>query len=109
MKIKNFKFILLVSVILSGLMFAGYFFVHGKEGSFGLRIQNQVQASESYRAASISKETILVLLAVGIIGALGVSRKKRDSISPSQEKETSTPEDHQHLNAGDQGPIAKKL
>ena len=46
--------------------------------------QEPSQVSESYAAASLSKGTILFLLAVGVIGALGVSRTKKDIKGPTQ-------------------------
>ena len=41
--------------------------------------QDRDRTAESYEAASMSKSTILLLLAVGVIGALGVNRKKKGS------------------------------
>ena len=84
MKINNLTFILLLGVILSGLMIAGYVSVQDKEETFRLGSQNQSQTSEHYAAASISKGTVLLLLAVGVIGALGVSRTKNSTGSPAQ-------------------------
>jgi DMSO reductase anchor subunit len=78
MKINNLTFVLLLSIILSALVVAGYVFVHHQDETARLENPNQAKASESYATASISKETILFLLAAGIIGVLGVSRKKKD-------------------------------
>ena len=39
--------------------------------------QEPINVPRTYTAASISKGTLLLLLAVGIIGALGVSRKRK--------------------------------
>ena len=47
------------------------------------RDHHEERAPESYKTASISKSTILLLLAVGVIGALGVSRKKNGNGSYS--------------------------
>lgn len=84
MKINNLTFILLLVVILSGLTIAGYVSVHDEAGAPGSGSQNQTQTSEIYASASIPKGTMLLLLAVGVIGALGVSRTKRGIISPAQ-------------------------
>lgn len=100
MKIKKLTYVLLLGVILSGLMTAGYVSVHDKEGSPGLTNQNQAATSENYAAASISKGTILFLLAVGVIGFLGVSRKRKDSAGTVQKKGTNSVADPQNLNAG---------
>jgi hypothetical protein len=87
MKIKKLTYVLLLSVILSGLMTAGYVSTHDKKESFRLGNQNQAAASESYAAASISKGTILFLLAVGVIGFLGVSRKRKSNVGNAQKNE----------------------
>ena len=100
MKIKKLTYVLLLSVILSGLMAAGYVSTYDKKESPRLGNQNHAAASESYAAASISKGTILFLLAVGVIGFLGVSRKKKSSVGNVQKNETNRTPDSQHLNAG---------
>jgi hypothetical protein len=60
--------------------------------------QNQFQIPESYNADSVSKGTILLLLAVGVIGVLGISRKKRGLGSPAQGSQLDRESDHQNLN-----------
>jgi len=100
MKIKKFTYLLLLSVILSGLMAAGYVSTHDKKESSKLENQNQATASESYTAASISKGTILFLLAVGVIGFLGVSRKRKEGAGTAQENKTDRAPGSQDLNAG---------
>ena len=83
MKIKKLIIILFIGIILSGLM-TGVFILDGEMNAVPGRIdQNQAQTTGSYASASISKGTILLLLAVGVIGALGVSRQKKDSRSDS--------------------------
>jgi hypothetical protein len=108
MKITNLTFILLLGVILSGLTVAGYVSVHDEKETSRLGTQNQAQATENYTAASISKGTILFLLAVGIIGVLGVSRKKSDIVSSAQKNKIKSSPDHQNLNAGRQESVGKK-
>jgi hypothetical protein len=98
MKIKNLIFFALISVILSGLTTIVYISVFNKEETTRLFDQNQVNVSETYSAASISEGTILMLLAVGVIGVLGVSRKKKDIADPAQENEINTAHDHKYLN-----------
>jgi len=100
MKIKKLTYVLLLSVILSGLMAAGYVSTHDKKESSKLENQKQATASESYAAASISKGTILFLLAVGVIGFLGVSRKRKEGVGTAQENETDHKPGSQNLNAG---------
>jgi preprotein translocase subunit SecY len=96
MKIKNLIFFTLISVILSGLTTIVFVSVFDKEETTRLFDQNQVKVPETYSAASISEGTILLLLAVGVIGVLGVSRK--DIANPAQEKELNRAPDHQYLN-----------
>ena len=98
MKIKNLIFFLLIGTLLSGLVTAGFISVHDKEEVSEQIKQNQFQVPESYNAASVSKGTILLLLAVGLIGVLGISRRKREHGSPVQRKETNREPDHQNLN-----------
>jgi hypothetical protein len=109
MKISNFTFILLLGVILLGLMAAGYVSVHDMEETSKLGSQHNARTSEGYAAASISKGTILLLLVVGVIGALGVSRKKKDSGGSDQKNETPSTPSQQNLDVGKQKPIVKKL
>ena len=98
MKIKNLIFFLLIGTLLSGLITAGFISVHDKEEVSEQIKQKQFQVPESYNAASVSKGTILLLLAVGLIGVLGISRRKREHGSPVQRKETNREPDHQNLN-----------
>jgi hypothetical protein len=98
MKIKNLIFFLLIGAILSGLVTAGFISVHDKEAISQQINQNQFQVPESYDAASFSKGTILLLLAVGLIGVLGISRRKREHGSPAQRNGTNKEADYQNLN-----------
>jgi len=83
MKINRLIFFLFVGVILPGLM-TGAFILGGERGAVSGQIdQNRTQTTESHEASSISKGNILLLLAVGVIGALGVSRQKKDFGSDS--------------------------
>jgi F0F1-type ATP synthase assembly protein I len=98
MKIKNLIFFLFISILLSGLAFAVFNTVHGKEEISKQINQNPPQVPENYNAASVSKGSILLLLAVGIIGVLGISRKKKEIGNPAQRNGTNTADDHQNLN-----------
>jgi hypothetical protein len=108
MKINNLTFILLLSVILSGLIIAGFIFVNDKAETSNSAGQIIAPPSESYSTAAISKGTLLVLLAVGVIGVLGVSRKKKDIPDAAHKNATSSAVDRQTLKAGAQEPIVKK-
>jgi hypothetical protein len=72
MKIKNFIFFVFISAILSGLIGIVFISAHNYK-----EISMQINPN-SYQPASISKGTILLLLAVGVIGVLGISRKKKN-------------------------------
>jgi hypothetical protein len=98
MKIKNLIFFLLIGTLLSGLVTAGFISVHDKEEVSEKIKQNQFPVPESYNAASVSKGTILLLLAVGVIGVLGISRKKRGLGSPAQRNGTNREPGHQNSN-----------
>ena len=78
MKIKTFIFITLIGIILSGLSTIMLMPVFDKKENTGLIDQEPLQVPQTYTAASMSKGTILMLLAVGIVGALGVSRTKKN-------------------------------
>jgi hypothetical protein len=88
-------------------MTAGYVSVHDKEETSRLGSQNQSQISGSYAAGSISKGTILLLLAVGVIGALGVSRTKNNSRSPAQRNAIHRASDYENANEERQKLITK--
>jgi len=79
MKIKTFIFIVLIGVILSGLATVVFTSVFDRKETVGLIDQGQPQIPQTYTAASMSKGTVLMLLTVGIVGALGVSRTKKDN------------------------------
>ena len=84
MKIKTFIFITLIGIILSGLSAIMLMPVFDKKENTGLIDQEPLQVPQTYTAASMSKGTILMLLAVGIVGALGVSRTKKNTKGPAQ-------------------------
>jgi hypothetical protein len=98
MKIKNLIFLTLTSVILSGLATIVFISVLDKEETTRLFDQDQVEVPETYSAASISKGTILLLLTVGVIGVLGVSRKRKNIVNPAHKNEINRALDRRHLN-----------
>jgi hypothetical protein len=78
MKINRFIYFLLVGVILSGII-AGVLILGAEMNTIpGPIDQSLLPTAGGYASASISKGTILLLLAVGVIGALGVGRQKKD-------------------------------
>jgi len=106
MKINRLIFFLFVGIMLSGLMAGVFIFVDEREVAPGRITQKQNQTTESHATASISKGTILLLLVVGVIGALGVSRQKKSTGSDSHSnptdragKNTNVNEDRQKLMA----------
>ena len=88
MKINRFIFFLFVGVILSGII-AGVLILGAEMNTISVPIdQSPGPTAEGYASASISKGTILLLLAMGVIGALGVSRQKKDSGSNANRNAT---------------------
>jgi hypothetical protein len=98
MKTKNLIYLLMMGILLSGLIAAGFISVHNKEKISKQINQNQFQIPQRYNPASISKGTILLLLAVGVIGVLGVKRKKKEPGNPAQKNEISREPDNHNLN-----------
>ena len=74
----KFLIILLLcfGIILLGLIAGEFLPVDDHEAPSGQFDRNRDRTPESNEAAPIPKGTVLMLLAVGVIGALGVSRKK---------------------------------
>ena len=95
MKINLLITFLFVGVIVSGLMTSA-FILGGDRRAISKQIdQNQVQPNDSYVAASISEGTILLLLVVGIIGVLGINRKKKNLDITTQRNGTSIGSENQ--------------
>ena len=77
MKIKTFALCAVISVVIIGLLTL-IILLHTTESEISqLSNQNQISYPETYASTSISKGTILLLLAVGVIGVLGVARKMK--------------------------------
>ncbi len=98
MKIKNLIFFLLISILLPGLFIEGFISVHDKEEIYMPINQSPLQVPESYNAASVSKGAVLLLLAVGVIGVLGISRKRKELGIPAQRNETNREPNLQNMN-----------
>ena len=109
MKIKNFIFFVLISVILSGLTTIVFISVLDKEETTRLFDQNQVDVPENYSAASISEGTILLLLAVGVIGAVGVSRQKKSTGGDSHSNLNDRAGENANVNEGRQKLMTRNL
>ena len=90
MKIKSLSFIALISMIICGIGVLRFLEVHNKLVILRHSHQHQIPEPNRYRSVSISKSTALLLLAVGIIGALSVSRKKKNKRSPAQHNKPQT-------------------
>jgi hypothetical protein len=108
MKINNLAFFLLLSIILSGLMIAGYIFVHDKAETSNSVGQILAPAAKSYSTTAIPTGTLLALLVVGVIGVLGVSRKKEDAFSSIHKNATNSAAELHATKTGAQEPIVKK-
>ncbi len=98
MKIKSFSLFAIIGVIIIGLMILLIVQRPHESEISQLNNQNQISVPESYMAAPISKGTILLLLVAGVIGVLGVSRKKKDSGSHAQNNEIPQATGHHNLN-----------
>lgn len=102
MKIKNLIFFILISAILTGLLVFSLISVDNKLSISRLNDDNQVSAPGNYATASISKGTILLLLIVGVIGFLGVSRKKKETGGVAQNNRSDAAADNQDFNLDEQ-------
>lgn len=95
MKISKLIFFALTSVILSGLTAIAIVSIFDKQETARMFEQERINVPETYSTASISKGALLLLLAVGIIGALGVSRKRKIAQGPVQNNEDDTPAENE--------------
>ena len=88
MKIRTPAFIALISMIVCGVGILGFLMIRSRPIVSGHDLAHQVQQSDSDSSAPISLSAALLLLAVGIAGVLGVSRKKNDNSSTAQHTAT---------------------
>jgi len=77
MKIHHLIIFAFSGAILLGLTAGVFISADHPEKLFARFDQNRDRTPENYAAASISKGSILSLLVVGVIGALGVNRKRK--------------------------------
>ncbi len=92
MKIKKPAFIALFSIIIGGIGILGFLQISNRPVVPRHSLQHQI-AEPDDRSASISLSKVLLLLAVGISGALSVRRKKNNKKKSAQKKEPQTTPD----------------
>lgn len=102
MKFKSVSLYAIILIVIGGLV--GFLILSRPVESEISKLKNesQISAPRSSAAASISKGTILLLLAVGVIGALGIGRKKEDKQSNRQNNVIFQARGHQDLKEGRQ-------
>lgn len=100
MKINHLIIYLFAGVIFLRLMAGVFLPDDGRDALFSGLNETRAQNSQSYEAASISEGTILLLLAVGVIGALGVSRKKKGTGNRSHRNPTDRSLENPDMNEG---------
>ena len=98
MKTTRHKFVLTIGIILLGFFVVAHIAINDKKKMAPQIMENEVPVSKSYNAASISEGTILLLLAAGVIGALVISRKKKDVSSAAKRNESPVGPDNRNLN-----------
>jgi uncharacterized protein HemX len=85
MKIKNLAYMASISVLIIGSGVLGFLEIRKKLTTQHQGRQHHQAAPHSNPSNSIPKSTILVLLAVGVVGVLIVRRKKKTKESPLQQ------------------------
>ena len=90
MKTKTLAFIVLISMIICGIGILRFLELHNRSVILRHSYQDRIPQLNSDRLISISKSTALALLAVGVIGALSVRRKKKNKRSPVQHNKPQT-------------------
>jgi F0F1-type ATP synthase assembly protein I len=93
MKIKNLAYIAPISILILGGGALGFLEIHKKAVIPNQSRQYQQAAPHSKLSVSIPKSVILILLAVGVVGVLSVSRKKNSKGNPAQQKKLQTASD----------------
>ena len=86
MKIKNLAYIASISVLVIGGGALGFLEMRKKPVIPRYGRQHHLTAPNNIPAVSIPKSTVLILLAVGIIGVLSIRRKKKTIKSAAQNK-----------------------
>jgi uncharacterized protein HemX len=93
MKIKKPAFIALTSMAICGIGVFGFLGIRNKTVILRDSFQHQIPEPENDRSAPISISTALLLLAVGVSGALSVRRKKKNKRRSAQKNEPQTTSD----------------
>ena len=94
MKIKNLSFIALISMTICGIGILKFLDIRNTSGIPSPSDQHQVPEPNSDRSVSPSKSMTLLLLAVGLIGALSVRRKNKNKRGPAQHNRSQLRSDH---------------
>jgi hypothetical protein len=93
MKLNTISLIASISLAIFGMGVLGFFVIHTKLLNLRFAHQHQKLESDSQFPIPISKGTILLLLAVGIINPLSAHHKNKTSRSTSQTKSPQKPDD----------------
>jgi hypothetical protein len=84
MKIKNLSFIALISITVCGIGILKFLDIRNTSVILSHSDQHQISEPNSDRSALLPKSMTLLLLAVGVIGALSVRRRNKNRRSPAQ-------------------------
>ena len=90
MKIKNLAYIAPITILILGGGILGFLEIHKKAVISNQSHQHHQAAPHNQPSVSILKSTILILLAVGFVGVLGVRRKKNTKENTAQQKKLHT-------------------
>lgn len=90
MKIKKPAFIAFISMIICGIGVIAFLEIGNRPLIQRHSLEHQTLKPDGNRSASISIDTVLLLLAVGISGALSVRRKKTNDKSSAHKTEAQT-------------------
>ena len=93
MKIKNLAYIAPIGILIFGGGILGFLELHKKAVIPNQSRQHHQAASHNKPSVLIPKGTILILLAMGVVGVLSVRRKKNSKESPPQQKKLQTVSD----------------
>lgn len=94
MKIKNLSFIALISMTICGIGILKFLDIRSTSVIPSHSDQDQMPEPKSNPTVSLPKSMTLLLLAVGVIGALSVRRKNKSKRSPAQHNRSQTRSDH---------------
>ena len=98
MQIKPLSLCVIVSIVTIGVIIYLNLSSPDESKIFQFNNQNKISAQEKNSGTFISKGTLLLLLAVGIVGALGISRKKKGNENHAKKNDANRTPNHQRLN-----------